>query len=1512
MVFTFIMGLGFVPPQDARAASSKIDIAPSRSSVASFKASSASSASTKKAPYAVDHADHNLTANVNNFWQWGGTGGLIFPKTGTSPLWLALDLGSAQTFDEVSFDIPTNFAGVNLRMSDYEVLYTSDASTWTNLPAARNSAPSEYIRSANNWTLAKKVTVPSSVDASDPNWGSLMPSNTDWTATTNGTFATPVTARYVMIHFTLMPSTSYSLGISNLKILNTLTSPTILPASSSYVKGNGNTPLTTITLNRETLSSITMTNSVTNAVYLKPQDYNLGVISGDTQTVAFTNAFLDSLPNGGTSLTFYFSGGFTQQYNLNVRVPTYADTYLNNPGSGYAIITPNYSGMSLTIGHPAVVDANAAISKFPVFNISRALSGTSVTGTLIAPDGTTAYSFPATSVDAGGNAVVSIPDSTTLTKGTYKAAFTLTNNGNTFYDNYYFTVIDNFTNYRSTPNANNSNNANVANVNPDSWVNIAYPAIQMDASGKITYAPDYKGNQIMDYSSVGYKGGGVAIPNAPVRARISPLADNTQDAWQTIQDAIDYVSSYPIQADGIRGAVYLEPGVFRISKPLNVTTSGVVIRGAGAGTVTPVVGDGSVANPYDEQIASENAESGVTKLISTWKITTSSYTPPSDHASTAGSPYTKGSNSTLINFNGQGATTSASSFTTITDQYVGAGQSSVHVASVSDLSVGDIVTVQKAVNANWVKAMYMDKVDGASNWLPNGNLEKGFAGIPFTAERTIKKIDTATKMITFAEPLSDNLDMRWGVSRVLKTTDGGRISNVGVENIQGISHFYNTTKPLLSNRYGKSFRSYNDENHAEVFVAMVNVRDGWMRNFTTYHIDSAFVTEGNSRNITVQDGNVLDPVSLMDAGERRYSIYYKDSEHMFTQRVYSRFMRHAFIVDSYTSGPNVFYNSSSEYTSNATEPHFRWSSGGLYDNVIARIYLQNRWNMGTSHGWAGVNYLLYNFTGPFIATQPQISPNYVIGHSFDSTTNRLGSATNPDTGRQKPDRDLSDNMTSAGLNGGKVPNFEAYEYSVLQKVTPAANNMPDSLYVQQLINSHGSQASAMIAVDTVPPMVDLSGRNADLSSLTLSSGTLSPAFESGTTAYTSSVARGVSSLTVTAGVYDSNAAMTVNGIPVINGQVSGAISLNTGNNTITIVVTAGNGTTKTYSVIVYRATSSGSSSSGGGSSTPSDTKVTATDGKLTLAAGKSGEVSLSDAIVVSIPSNATDKELKLTIEKVVDTQNLLTNKEGLASSVFEILKNFPENFNNPITLTFVFDPVSLNHNQTAGVFYYDEVKKVWVEVPGSKINGNQISVEVNHFTKYAVFAVDLVAEKPIPDVNLSDITLHWAEANIKQAISNGIVTGYPDGTFKPNNTVTRAEFAVMLMNTLKPQGEGAALTFTDTVEIGTWAQKAVAQAFKSGIVQGYEDGSYRPNAEITRAEMAVMLANALGLAIEADSATGFADDKNVPAWSKSAVAAMKKQRLVEGKGDNEFAPMTPTTRAEAVTVLLNMLTQKGK
>ncbi|GAA0136305.1 hypothetical protein YSY43_31460 [Paenibacillus sp. YSY-4.3] len=187
-----------------------------------------------------------------------------------------------------------------------------------------------------------------------------------------------------------------------------------------------------------------------------------------------------------------------------------------------------------------------------------------------------------------------------------------------------------------------------------------------------------------------------------------------------------------------------------------------------------------------------------------------------------------------------------------------------------------------------------------------------------------------------------------------------------------------------------------------------------------------------------------------------------------------------------------------------------------------------------------------------------------------------------------------------------------------------------------------------------------------------------------------------------------------------------------------------------------------------------------------------------------------------------------------------------------------------------------------------------------------------IPSKP-SSITLTDTAGHWAEAHIQEAVARGIVNGYPDGSFKPNGAVTRAEFAVMLTKGLKlNEREEAAseLNFSDRDNIRPWAQNALALALQAGIISGYEDGSFRPSREVSRAEMMSMLARAAGLKPTAGAVTGFADDKDIPAWAKGAVAAMQEQGLIAGRDGNRFAAQETATRAEAITVILRLLDRK--
>jgi hypothetical protein len=322
--------------------------------------------------------------------------------------------------------------------------------------------------------------------------------------------------------------------------------------------------------------------------------------------------------------------------------------------------------------------------------------------------------------------------------------------------------------------------------------------------------------------------------------------------------------------------------------------------------------------------------------------------------------------------------------------------------------------------------------------------------------------------------------------------------------------------------------------------------------------------------------------------------------------------------------------------------------------------------------------------------------------------------------------------------------------------------------------------------------------------------------------------------------------------------------------------------------------------------------VISTNGSITIPVGGSGEVNLDGEISIVIPDGASEREQHITIEKVLNTENLISEGETLASDIYELLKNFPETFDKPVTLTFVFDPSVAQGNQTFAIFYYDETEKKWIKV-GGEVSGNTIRAEVDHFTKFAVFAID--EEASATDRNaiaFSDISEHWAEESIKQAVLDGIITGYPDGTFRPDGPVSRAEFTVMLAHALDLDGSGASLPFTDRVEIGAWAEEAVARAVLAGIVNGYGDGRFQPNAPITRSEMATMIARALQLPTVAIAQTDFTDDDRIPGWAKSAVESLRKLDIVIGRGDGKYVPDDKLTRAESVVALLRMLRSKGQ
>jgi hypothetical protein len=176
----------------------------------------------------------------------------------------------------------------------------------------------------------------------------------------------------------------------------------------------------------------------------------------------------------------------------------------------------------------------------------------------------------------------------------------------------------------------------------------------------------------------------------------------------------------------------------------------------------------------------------------------------------------------------------------------------------------------------------------------------------------------------------------------------------------------------------------------------------------------------------------------------------------------------------------------------------------------------------------------------------------------------------------------------------------------------------------------------------------------------------------------------------------------------------------------------------------------------------------------------------------------------------------------------------------------------------------------------------------------------VITETETPGLN--DISGHWAQNYIEHLVKKGAITGYPDKSFQPDATITRAEFAVVLVKAFGLSGEGK--VFADTA--AHWAKEYIATAAAHGIILGYNEKEFGPDDSITREQMAIMIVKAAGL--EAGSGeTGFTDKTDISPWAREWVLAAVSNDLISGYPDNSFKPQNNASRAEAVTVVFNAL-----
>lgn len=171
------------------------------------------------------------------------------------------------------------------------------------------------------------------------------------------------------------------------------------------------------------------------------------------------------------------------------------------------------------------------------------------------------------------------------------------------------------------------------------------------------------------------------------------------------------------------------------------------------------------------------------------------------------------------------------------------------------------------------------------------------------------------------------------------------------------------------------------------------------------------------------------------------------------------------------------------------------------------------------------------------------------------------------------------------------------------------------------------------------------------------------------------------------------------------------------------------------------------------------------------------------------------------------------------------------------------------------------------------------------------------------DINES----HWAYTAVKYLASNFILDGYLDGTFKPDNNITRAEFAKIIVSATSTYDYTAASSFSD-VSDSDWYYAYVSTAYKLGYIQGYPDGSFRPHDNITRADICTIV-NRVVKASPDGSIAAYHDDWAIPAYSREAVYALAAKGIVTGFSDGTFSPTQYATRAQTAKIIYSAFDQ---
>ena len=187
-------------------------------------------------------------------------------------------------------------------------------------------------------------------------------------------------------------------------------------------------------------------------------------------------------------------------------------------------------------------------------------------------------------------------------------------------------------------------------------------------------------------------------------------------------------------------------------------------------------------------------------------------------------------------------------------------------------------------------------------------------------------------------------------------------------------------------------------------------------------------------------------------------------------------------------------------------------------------------------------------------------------------------------------------------------------------------------------------------------------------------------------------------------------------------------------------------------------------------------------------------------------------------------------------------------------------------------------------------------------------------DAPIQAKAFSDVPNNfWAKTEIVALSNRGVITGFSDGTFKPDQIINRAEFAGIVQKAFNQQKTKPVMKFTD-IKDGFWATSAIAEATQTGFMTGYPGGAFKPEQAIPRLEMLSAIATGMQLAPKGDptqALSRYSDAKDLPKWAVSKVGSAIESGIMV-PDSTVLEPTQAATRADAATFIYQALVKEGK